>query len=64
MKLDFPFDSDLSHLTDDKSNIPRSIHQVLGQNSTAELNQKIASVKKVTIFFYYEVIYGHGLIPE
>ncbi|KAL1138785.1 hypothetical protein AAG570_008847 [Ranatra chinensis] len=45
MKLDFPFDSDLTQLTDDKSNIPRSIH--LGQTSAADLNQKIASVKKV-----------------
>uniref|UniRef100_A0A0A9ZFT9 Protein PRRC2A n=1 Tax=Lygus hesperus TaxID=30085 RepID=A0A0A9ZFT9_LYGHE len=46
MKLDFQFDSDFTtpQLTDDKTNIPRSIH--LGQSS-AELNQKIASVKKV-----------------
>lgn len=44
MKLDFPFDSDLSQLTDEKTNIPRSTY--LGQSS-AELNQKIASVKKV-----------------
>uniref|UniRef100_A0A0N7Z9M7 Putative splicing factor n=1 Tax=Rhodnius neglectus TaxID=72488 RepID=A0A0N7Z9M7_9HEMI len=45
MKLDFAFDSDLSQLTEDKTNIPRSIH--LGQTSAADLNQKIASVKKV-----------------
>lgn len=46
MKLDFAFDSDLSQLTEDKTNIPRSIH--LGQTSAADLNQKIASVKKVS----------------
>ncbi|KAK9499028.1 hypothetical protein O3M35_003545 [Rhynocoris fuscipes] len=45
MKLDFAFDSDLSQLTEDKTNLPRSIH--IGQTSTADLNQKIASVKKV-----------------
>uniref|UniRef100_A0A1B6C1D3 BAT2 N-terminal domain-containing protein n=1 Tax=Clastoptera arizonana TaxID=38151 RepID=A0A1B6C1D3_9HEMI len=49
MKLDFSFDSELSPLTDDKSNktmvMPRSINIV--QTSAAELNFKIASVKKV-----------------
>lgn len=54
MKLDFTFDSDLSQLTEDKSKslgIARSIHMPGGQStispSTAELNLKIASVKKV-----------------
>ncbi|XP_051158861.1 protein PRRC2C isoform X5 [Leptopilina boulardi] len=51
MKLDFTFDSDLSQLTEDKSKslgITRSIHITGGQSSsTAELNLKIASVKKV-----------------
>ncbi|XP_070167934.1 protein PRRC2C isoform X10 [Polyergus mexicanus] len=54
MKLDFTFDSDLSQLTEDKSKslgMPRSIHMTGGQStispSTAELNLKIASVKKV-----------------
>ncbi|XP_029661455.1 protein PRRC2C isoform X10 [Formica exsecta] len=54
MKLDFTFDSDLSQLTEDKSKslgMPRSMHMTGGQStispSTAELNLKIASVKKV-----------------
>lgn len=54
MKLDFTFDSDLSQLTEDKSKslgMTRSMHMATGQNtispSTAELNLKIASVKKV-----------------
>ncbi|XP_071563268.1 uncharacterized protein Nocte isoform X9 [Temnothorax nylanderi] len=54
MKLDFTFDSDLSQLTDDKSkslSMARSMHMAGGQStispSTAELNLKIASVKKV-----------------
>ena len=51
MKLDFTFDSDLSQLTEEKSKslgMPRSMHLTGGQsNSTAELNLKIASVKKV-----------------
>ncbi|XP_071644980.1 uncharacterized protein Nocte isoform X8 [Temnothorax longispinosus] len=54
MKLDFTFDSDLSQLTDDKSkslSMARSMHMTGGQStispSTAELNLKIASVKKV-----------------
>lgn len=54
MKLDFTFDSDLSQLTEDKSKslgMPRSMHMAGGQStispSTAELNLKIASVKKV-----------------
>ena len=51
MKLDFAFDSDLSQLTEDKSKnlgMPRSMHMTGGQSSsTAELNLKIASVKKV-----------------
>ncbi|XP_072748347.1 uncharacterized protein Nocte isoform X5 [Anoplolepis gracilipes] len=54
MKLDFTFDSDLSQLTEDKTKslgMPRSMHMTGGQStispSTAELNLKIASVKKV-----------------
>ena len=56
MKLDFTFDSDLSQLTEDKANkpmgLPRSMHMTSGVQSTispsaAELNFKIASVKKV-----------------
>ncbi|KMQ95821.1 large proline-rich protein bat2 [Lasius niger] len=54
MKLDFTFDADLSQLTEDKSkslSMPRSMHMTGGQStispSTAELNLKIASVKKV-----------------
>lgn len=55
MKLDFTFDtSDLSQLTEDKSkslSMARSIHMAGAQStispSTAELNLKIASVKKV-----------------
>ncbi|XP_020288922.1 protein PRRC2C-like isoform X4 [Pseudomyrmex gracilis] len=54
MKLDFTFDSDLSQLTEDKSKslgMTRSMHMAGGQStispSTAELNLKIASVKKV-----------------
>ncbi|XP_015113837.1 protein PRRC2C isoform X3 [Diachasma alloeum] len=55
MKLDFTFDADLSQLTDDKSKgslgMPRSMHMTGGHStispSTAELNLKIASVKKV-----------------
>ncbi|XP_011644345.1 protein PRRC2C isoform X1 [Pogonomyrmex barbatus] len=54
MKLDFTFDSDLSQLTEDKSKslgMARSMHMAGGQStispSTAELNLKIASVKKV-----------------
>ncbi|XP_035717368.1 protein PRRC2C-like isoform X6 [Vespa mandarinia] len=54
MKLDFTFDSDLSQLTEDKSKtlgMTRSMHMSSGQStispSTAELNLKIASVKKV-----------------
>lgn len=56
MKLDFTFDSDLSQLTDDKTSkslgLPRSMHAITaGQStispSTADLNFKIASVKKV-----------------
>ncbi|XP_034934414.1 protein PRRC2B isoform X3 [Chelonus insularis] len=54
MKLDFSFDPDLTQLTDDKSKslgMPRSMHMTGGQStispSTAELNLKIASVKKV-----------------
>lgn len=56
MKLDFTFDSDLSQLTDDKSSkslgLPRSMHAITSAQSTispstAELNLKIASVKKV-----------------
>jgi hypothetical protein len=58
MKLDFTFDSELTQLTDDKSNksmgLPRSMHMVSGVQSTisspaADLNFKIASVKKVFI---------------
>ena len=54
MKLDFTFDSELTQLTEEKSKslgIARSMHIAGGQNtispSTAELNLKIASVKKV-----------------
>lgn len=55
MKLDFTFDSELSQLTEDAKTkslgMPRSIHMTGGQStispSTAELNLKIASVKKV-----------------
>lgn len=55
MKLDF-FESDISHLTDDKSSknlsLPKSMHAITSSNSTispstADLNFKIASVKKV-----------------
>ncbi|XP_044595576.1 protein PRRC2C-like isoform X3 [Cotesia glomerata] len=54
MKLDFTFDADLSQLTEEKSKslgMPRSMHMTGAQStispSTAELNLKIASVKKV-----------------
>lgn len=56
MKLDFTFDSELSQLTDDKSSktmgLSRSMHMAPGVQSTisspaADLNFKIASVKKV-----------------
>nr|CAD7196175.1 unnamed protein product [Timema douglasi] len=56
MKLDFTFDADLSQLTEDKNNkvmgLPRSMHMTTGVQSTispstADLNFKIASVKKV-----------------
>ncbi|KAF2905937.1 hypothetical protein ILUMI_00241 [Ignelater luminosus] len=56
MKLDF-FESELSHLTEDKSSknmgLPRSIHAITSANNTISpstadaLNFKIASVKKV-----------------
>ncbi|XP_022908286.2 protein split ends isoform X1 [Onthophagus taurus] len=55
MKLDF-FDSEISQLTDDKASknisLPRSMHTITSSNSTmshstADLNFKIASVKKV-----------------
>ncbi|XP_054273378.1 protein PRRC2C isoform X4 [Macrosteles quadrilineatus] len=53
MKLDFRFDSDLTQLTDDKSSktiaamqMTRSI-QLAAHSSTAELQFKVASVKKV-----------------
>jgi hypothetical protein len=57
MKLDFTFDSELSQLTDDKMNkamgLTRSMHMTPGVQSTisspaADLNFKIASVKKVS----------------
>lgn len=57
MKLDFTFDSDLTQLTDDKSSkslgLPRSMHTMTSAQSTispstADLNFKIASVKKVS----------------
>lgn len=60
MKLDFTFDSDLTQLTDDKSSkslgLPRSMHAMTSAQSTispstADLNFKIASVKKVNIIF-------------
>jgi len=54
MKLDFTFDPDLTQLTEDKNKslgMTRSMHMTGGQStispSTAELNLKIASVKKV-----------------
>lgn len=54
MKLDFTFDSDLTQLTDDKNKslgMTRSMNMAGGQNTmsplTADLNLKIASVKKV-----------------
>lgn len=55
MKLDFAFDSELSQLTEDAKSkslgMPRSMHMTGGQStispSTADLNLKIASVKKV-----------------
>lgn len=55
MKLDFAFDSDLGQLTEDKSaktlGLPRSGHSMGGSNTisplAADLNLKIASVKKV-----------------
>jgi hypothetical protein len=59
MKLDFTFDAELTQLTDDKSNktmgLPRSMHMAPGVQSTisspaADLNFKIASVKKVFIW--------------
>ena len=52
MRLDFNFESDLgqSILTDKSKSmsLPPSMHMV--QSSTAELNLKIASVKKVSCF--------------
>lgn len=60
MKLDFTFDSDLTQLTDDKSSkslgLPRSMHAMTSAQSTispstADLNFKIASVKKVSTKF-------------
>lgn len=52
MKLDFQFETELSQLTDDKStkgmrDLARSIQQSTMSPSTADLNFKIASVKKV-----------------
>uniref|UniRef100_A0A6M2DUH9 Putative mediator of rna polymerase ii transcription subunit 12-like isoform x3 n=1 Tax=Xenopsylla cheopis TaxID=163159 RepID=A0A6M2DUH9_XENCH len=55
MKLSFNFDSDLAQLTEDKNTkglgLPRSMHSSSSQStispSTAELNLKIQSVKKV-----------------
>lgn len=55
MKLDFAFDSDLGQLTEDKSakslGLPRSVHMSTTSNTisplAADLNLKIASVKKV-----------------
>lgn len=55
MKLDFAFDSDLAQLTEDKSakslGLPRTSHSISGSStispSAADLNLKIASVKKV-----------------
>lgn len=53
MKLDFPFETELSQLTDDKAtkgmrDLARSIQQSTMSPSTADLNFKIASVKKVS----------------
>lgn len=56
MKLDFPFESELSQLTDDKApkgmrDLTRSISQQSTISpSTADLNFKIAAVKKVCYF--------------
>lgn len=57
MKLDFRFDSDLAQLTDDKTNkslaaiqMTRSI-QIAAQTSAADLQFKLASVKKVDYSF-------------
>lgn len=54
MKLDFAFDSDLGQLTEDKSakslGLPRSVHMSTSNTISplaADLNLKIASVKKV-----------------
>lgn len=54
MKLDFAFDSDLGQLTEDKSakalGMPRSVHMSVSNTISplaADLNLKIASVKKV-----------------
>lgn len=55
MKLDFAFDSDLSQLTEDKTakslGLPRTTHSMSTSNTisplAADLNLKIASVKKV-----------------
>lgn len=53
MKLDFQFETELSQLTDDKTtkgmrDLARSIQQSTMSPSTADLNFKIASVKKVS----------------
>lgn len=51
MKLDFAFDSDLGQLTEDKSakalGLPRGVHTSTISPLAADLNLKIASVKKV-----------------
>ena len=50
MKLDFTFDSEFSKLTDDNKSAAKSmeLHAMqLGQSTDAELNRKIAQVKKV-----------------
>lgn len=57
MKLDFPFESELSQLTDDKAtkgmrDLTRSIQQSTISPSTADLNFKIAAVKKVKKIYF------------
>lgn len=63
MKLDFTFDSDFSKLTEDnKTKSMELAHMHMVQASTdAELNFKIASVKKVSPRFFFCFFY-HPLI--
>lgn len=60
MKLDFPYESEISQLTEEKGNkaiglsramhIPQNVQSTISP-STAELDLKIASVKKVILQF-------------